>query len=373
MSQPRFKFTGKPSLPKADSKKPFVKSFTKDGVEMVSMNFGVQESKNNMGFVECFGSIPKNKKIITSDSDRNKIEINWDDRFDEETVKAVASFRKYIVDLGENFGGRKEFITSYDAILYLKENLPNYKGKVVVTGQMQKQWYETKYYDKFQFQNVYGVDDEHKSRLTISADIYYNKSSIDTSDWKEEKKIYIDGYIQQYINKDEGTKFVPQRFVFNASKYDENNEKHKKLLDYKLKYVKCDKKKMQHLLWECVAINGTEEIEFDESQLTAAQKEQIELGVRTLDDFKPNGSIYGERIVEYRLFEPSLIKTNTEDFSEGFLEADIDEFEDEIYVPVKKEKLSDVLKNNKEEKSESDENSTEVEIEDDDIDADDLF
>ena len=371
MAQTRFKFTGTASLPKAESKKPFCKVFTKDGVEMVSMNLGVQESKNNMGFVECFGSVPKNGKILTYDTDGSKIEVEWGNRFDSDVVKSVGFSRKFIVDLGEDFGGRKEFISKYDAILFLKDNLPNYKGKICVTGQMQKQWYKDKYYDKFQFQNVYAVDEEHKSRLSITADIYYDKDKVDSSDWKSEKKIYVDGYIQQYISKEEGVKFVPQRFVFNATKYDENNEKHKKLLDYKLKYVKCDKKKLQHLLWECVVLNGTEEVEFDEKCLTPAQKEQIELGVRTLDDFRPTGSIYGERIVEYRLFEPSLIEYSNEDFRDGFIDAELSnsEFEENLYVPAKTEKLSEIIKDTENDSKEE----SEVEIEDEEIEEDDLF
>lgn len=376
MSEPRFKFTGVASFPKADSKRPFCKLFKKDGQDMASMNFGIQESKNNMGFVECFGSIPKNKKIKTKDSDGSDIEIAWDDRFNKDAIKAVANYRKYVVDLGDDFGGRHEFLTQYDAILYLKENLPNYKGKICVTGKLSKQWYETKYFDKFQFQNVYAVDDEHKNRLSITVDVFYNKDCVDTTDWKNEKKIYINGFIQQYMSKEEGIKYVPQTFVFNGSKYDENNEKHKKLLAYKLKYVKCDKKKFHHLLWECVVLNGAEEVEFDESQLTAAQKEQIELGVRTLDDFKPNGAIFGERVIEYRLFEPSLIQSGNDDFSEGFIDCDVtnSEFEEDVYVPVKKEKLSDVMKESEKKDSDDEaddeanaENEEEVEIDDDEL------
>jgi len=372
MSQPRFKFTGTASFPKADSKKPFCKVFTKDGIEMVSMNFGVQESKNSMGFVECFGSIPKNKVIKTKDTDGNDIEISWDNRFDENTIKSVANYRKYIVDLGEDFGGRKEFITQYDAILYLKDNLHEYKGLICVTGQMKKDWYETQYYDKFIFQNVYGVDEEHKPSLRITVDIYYKKDCIDKENWKEDKVIGIDGYIQQYINKEEGTKFIPQRFIFNASKLNPENEKHIKLLNYKLKYVDSKAKKWEHLLWEVKMLNGAEEVDFDESQLTDAQKEQIELGIKTLDDFKPNGSIFGERVNEYRLLEPSLIKTGSDDFSNGFISCEMtdDEFDELIYHPAKKEKMSDLEESTKKESEEK--NEKEVDIEDE-LDDDDLF
>lgn len=375
MSQARFKFTGKPSFPKADSPKPFCKTFEKDGVKMISLNLGIIESRNNMGFIEFFGSIPKNGKINTFNTNGEKIEIKYEDRFDKEVLKEVANYRKTIVDLGEEFGGRKEFISNYDAALFLKDNLPNYTGKVCVTGQMKKDEYQGKYYDKFQLQNIYAVDEEHKNRLSITADIYYNKNCIDSADYDEEKKIYIDGYIQQYINKDEGTKFVPQRFVFSAAKYDLKNERHKKLLDYKKKYVMPSSSKWMHLLWEIVLINGAEEVDFDESQLTDAQKEQIELGIKTLDDFKPNGAIFGERTHEYRLLEPSLIKTNEADFSEGFVKCDLTnaEFEDQIYQPIKNEKLSDAIEESKEEANDEKEDDTkDVEI-DEEISDDELF
>lgn len=377
MAQSKFKFTGDVSLPKAESKRPFCKVFTKDGQEMISINLGIMESKNNMGFVELFGSVPKNNVIKTMNTDGEKIEINFDDRFDKNVIKSVANYRKYVVDLGDDFGGKMEFITPYDACMYLKDNLPLYKGKICVTGQMEKQWYQDKYYDKFKAQNVYAVDEEHKNRLSITTDIYYRSDCVDKSDYKEEKKIYIDGYILQYIDKNEGNKFIPQRFVFSAAKYNLENEHHKKLLAYKKKYIEPSTKKWIHLLWEIVMINGAEEVDFDESQLTDAQKEQIELGIRTLEDFRPNGAIFGERAYEYRLLEPSLIKvSDSEDFSGGFIDCELtnSEFEEQIYQPAKNEKMSDVIeksekKSKKEEKEEvEEEESIDVEIEDEDDD-----
>lgn len=344
MAQTRFNFTGTIMLPKKDAKRPFVKDIEKNGKRMVSINFGIKESDNNMGFVEAFDS--EQEVIKTMNQDNEKIEINWADRFDEDNLNEIALYKKITVDLGEEFGGRKEFMVMYDAIEYLRENLPNYSGKVTVTGQMVKEPYKGKYYDKFKFQNIYAVSDEKKNRLLIIPDIYYNKDSVDKTDWKSEKKIYIDGYVQQYINKDEGIKYVPQKFVFNATKYDMENEKHKKLFDYKMKYVDVGKKTMQHILWECVMINGAEAVEFDESQLTKAQKEQLELGIRTLDDFRPAGSIFGERINEYRLFEPKLVG----DFADGFVDTELSpaEFEEDIYVMPVDEKLEEVVNQEKE-------------------------
>lgn len=359
MAQTRFNFTGNVSLPKADAKRPFVKEMEKNGRKMLSLNFGVKESDNNMAFVEAFDG--EQSEIMTMNADNEKIKIKWDDRFDEEVIKTVASYKKTTVDLGEDFGGRKEFITLYDAIEYIRENLPKYTGKITVVGQMVKEFYNGKYYDKFKLQSLYAVNEDKKNRLLIIADIYYNKNSVDKTDFKSEKVIYVDGYIQQYINKDEGTKYIPQRFVFNASKYDLENEKHQKLLDYKLKYIDINDKNMQHMIWEVVMLNGAEEVEFDESQLTNAQKEQIALGIRTLDDFKPKGAILGGRVNEYRLFDPKL----TGDFADGLVDTEMkeSEFEEEIYRPAVDEKLDDVVEKAETKKEES----KEEELSDDDL------
>ena len=157
---------------------------------------------------------------------------------------------------------------------------------------------------------------------------------------------------------------MPQRFVFNASKYDTENEKHQKLLDYKLKYIDINDKNMQHMIWEVVMLNGAEEVEFDESQLTKAQKEQIELGIRTLDDFKPKGTILGGRVNEYRLFDPKL----TGDFADGLVDTEMkeSEFEEMVYAPAVDEKLDDVV-----EKAES--KKEETKAEESIVDDDDLF
>lgn len=360
----RFNFTGTVMLPKKEAKRPFIKEMQKNGRKMLSMNFGIKESDNNMAFVEAFDG--EQEVIKSKNTDNENIEIKWKDRLDEDVISSVASYRTTVVDLGEEFGGRHEFITMYDAIEFLQENLPKYKGKITATGQMVKEPYNGKYYDKFKIQSVYAVSDDKKNRLLITADIYYNKDSIDKADWKTEKKIIVDGYIQQYINKDEGNKFIPQQFVFNASKYDENNEKHKRLLDYKLKYIDISKKSMQHLLWECVMLNGAETVEFDESQLTKAQREQVELGIRTLNDFRPAGSIFGDRVTEYRLFDPKL----TGDFADGLVDSEMSssEFEDNIYVMATDEKMDDVMKKaeNKEESKKTDDDS-EPEVDEDDL------
>ena len=326
MANNKFNFIGTVMFPKKDSKKPFFKEFVKDKKDMASMNFGIKASDTNMVFVEAFGSA---QEIKTMSVDNEKIAIKWADRTDPAVIKTVASYKKHFIDLGEDFGGKCEFISTYDALAHLAEWLPKYKGKVQVTGQLNKDA-TGKYGDKYDIQNVYAVADDIKSRFNLTIDIFYNKSCIDKSEMKNEKKIFIDGYVSQYINSDEGSKFLPQRFVLNFSKLDLENERHAKIYDYVMGYIDIDKKLMHHIPWEIRLIRGAEAVEFNESMLTKAQKVQIELNIKTLDDFKPKGNIAGDKISEYRLLDPSLVG----DFSDGLLDSgySASEFEELIYV-----------------------------------------
>lgn len=378
--QSRFSFCGTPVIPKqkADTKRPFCKEIskkdekTKETKKMLSMTFGIKETDMNMAFVEAFDS--QQKVIKTMDVDNEKMDVDWDDRFDEDIIEKVANYRKYIVDLGDEHGGRQEFITAYDMIEHLREHLPNYDGRVVVTGQFTRDWYAKKktYFSKFRIQNVFAAPEERKNRLLLTMDLFYNKSSLDDSDFDENKKMTLDCYIEQYINKDEGRKYVPIQVVFSGAKYDLENEKHKKLFDYKMKYIKVKNKNMVHIPWEIVLLRGAEEAEFDESMLTDSQREQVELGIKSVDDFRPKGNIYGDRIDEFRLFEPKL----EGDYADGVLECDdtADEFEEKIFVPAADETMEEAKKNSKSKKDEDDDEPPFDKDEDkDDVDEEDLF
>lgn len=382
--QSRFSFCGTPVIPKqkADTKRPFCKEIskkdekTKETKKMLSMTFGIKETDMNMAFVEAFDS--QQKVIKTMDVDNEKMDVDWDDRFDEDIIEKVANYRKYIVDLGDEHGGRQEFITAYDMIEHLREHLPNYDGRVVVTGQFTRDWYAKKktYFSKFRIQNVFAAPEERKNRLLLTMDLFYNKSSLDDSDFDENKKMTLDCYIEQYINKDEGRKYVPIQVVFSGAKYDLENEKHKKLFDYKMKYIKVKNKNMVHIPWEIVLLRGAEEAEFDESMLTDSQREQVELGIKSVDDFRPKGNIYGDRIDEFRLFEPKL----EGDYADGVLECDdtADEFEEKIFVPAQDETMEEAKKNSKSKKNlDKDDNDDEPPFDkdsgDDNVDEEDLF
>lgn len=360
--QNRFNFVGTLSFPKEESKRPFYNSFTKNNRKMRSVNFGVKSDGHNIGFVELFGC--EQDIIKARDNDNNPIEVAWADRFDTGVLESVSNMSKYSVDLGGDFE-REEFLSQFDMAEYLKDNLKSVGDKLLhVNGRITKSFYNGKVYDRYEVQNIYLANDGTKPRLNVVLELAYNKDSVDKSDWKEEKKLYLDAYTQSYIDKDHGTKWVSQRACLNASKINQESAKQMAILNFRLKNLETQSKKMVRLAWEGYLVNGSEEVAFDESQLTDVQREAVALGLKTVEDYRPRGQILGERVQEYRLTSPRLYG----EYSNGLVDMDVSvsEFEEDmVYVPPTEEKLEDILKPAKKAEPE--------EVEFEEIDEDDLF
>ena len=360
-----FTFVGKQIIPKDSTARPLVHERIKDGAKMLSLNLGIRAGTSS-AYVELFGM--ERDVINTLDRDNKPYKVNWDERFDPEVINNVAGYRKHVIDLGDEFGGRTEFISSYDAILYLRKMLPSFNGRLIITGDFSKSWYakNQKYYDHFTVRNIYSaVGREAEDKLALRMDIFFNADSVDDADFDETKKIYLNGYVQQYVSAEKARKYFPHQFVLSSAQYDFDNPKDKKLFDYKMKYIYTNAKTMVHCLWDVDLLNGAEEVEFDESMLTEQQQEQIDLGLATIDDFRPtNRAILGERVTEYRLKLPRL----KGEFASGLVDTEIkwSEFEEDVYSPAEIESFDDIEKETKPKKK-----TKVAEIEDDD--DDDLF
>lgn len=327
----KFNFCGEIMIPK---RSPLVKREHKNS-DMISMNLGI---KNGANCVFVTAKEFKNSIIKTRNDDNEPIEIDWNDRLDEDVIKSVRPGNRYVVDLNE----RKEFITQWDMIEYLETILPSYEGKIVVSGRFVKRPYKDRFFDEFQVRNVYAADANAKPRFKLNLELYYNKDSVDTSNVKEDGKIYLNAYVPMWMGSEEGVKLMPQTLVFNTAIYDMENPMHKTQYELKMHELMVKSKTPVRMGWELVVINGAEEKEFDESCLTELQRKYVEAGLKTLEDYK-RGRVLGERVKEYRLFLPDL----TGDFANGCVDSGYTakEFEEAIYVPSRDESFADVEKN----------------------------
>ncbi|HEY5561974.1 MAG TPA: hypothetical protein VIK72_09525 [Clostridiaceae bacterium] len=340
----KFVFIGALGIAKDKSK--FHNTFLnspKDTWASARINFMVKESDHNGVFVELFEGyqVDGKGKIFSKDLDFNNIEVPWGVRESEETLKMVADFKKFKADLGES----KVFLSGYEMIEHLNVVLPTITDRVVVTGSVKKEYYKGKYNDKYIIQTIRLAKEDEKSKLSVSMDIFYSKDSLDSSDFKDEKVIRLSGFVSQYIDKDVKTKFMPQQFILSAKKLDFENEKHVAKFDFLKKYITVKGKTYVHIPWQMSIFRGADEVEWDESMLTKAQKEAIAFGLSTADNFKPRSNALGDNIFEYRLIKPLL----TGEFSEGVMDTEmkIEEFEEDVFKPVEK---TEKFKEPKEEK-----------------------
>lgn len=317
----KFTFVGEPSIAKKDPKK-FAnvwKGGKDNDVDYAKIRFFVNNGNESSAMVEAFGRSYDTIKTTTKDG---PIEVHWANRNDPAIVESVVGYRKYVVNLGEE----KEFITSYDMICYLQEALPEYDGKVRVTGQFVKEMYEGRLYDHFYIERVYATKAENT--FDIEMDLYYNSDCVDKASLDTDGRVYVNGFIKQYVSG-EGEKFVPQAVVADFNKLAEKSETATAKMIAKVLMPNIDIKSssMYNSPWKMSFINGAEMEEFDEDMLTDEQKAMIDVGLATVYDYKRG--VRGANVREFRLRAPMNNITGYENgpvdsgYSMGDIEANL--------------------------------------------------
>ena len=360
-------FTGKAELNRIDSKFPYYsEGKTKEtGAKYHRFNLAIVDDKNNRIMTELFGMVQK--EIKTMDTDNEKISILWEDRNDKAIMDKVASYKKNVFSFVDD--ERKEFISTYDAVEYLKDHADDLKdNKVEVTVGVSLNIYKGKISNRYEIRNIYKIDDDKKQQLKITGDFFFNKDSIDISEWKENKKLIINGYVQGYIQEKKATMYVPQTIVLDCGKIDFDNENHVKQLRFKLSCINCDFKdgkistKLKSSTMYKIGVilrynNSAQEVDFDESMLTDKQKLAIDLGLKTIEDYMKGTRVFGERVTEFKLVDFQIEK---QDYADGCVDLEVkpSEFEEDVFIPDEEES-EDVLENamNPPEDDDDDDNS----------------
>lgn len=368
-----FRFTGELQIPN-DEKKLIQETVYDSGWTKRALKIGVKESKTNSQFVNMEGMIPGSTsfelKKPHKDGGDKKIKFPFKDRNTSAVSDSVADFAKIVVDLETDFEKKKDrislqmkvrnitqkdtiteedkiklgeyrkeleeksdnvhkFVCEVDAVDFLKENIEVLKAhKVRISGNFSRTTSKGKYYTSYQPSMIELVPSETKNELKVSTDIYFDKDSIDETDFKEDKKIYVNGYIKGYDSKTQSEKYYPQQFVIDASKLDMENPKHVGRLDFIRSTFKVKGKNVFHIPVEFNTYNGSQQVEFTIDMLEERHRTQVELGLKTLEDYKPKGGfILGGKVSEFR-----FAKLLDADYPDGAEDTEINtsEFEDMI-------------------------------------------
>lgn len=268
----------------------------------------------------------------------------------DKTTEDEDKIKEYTEQLKEFSSNVVQFVHIKDFIKFINSNQEVIKGnKIKVTGDVKSNYYNGKNRLQFIPSSVEFAPEDSKEELTVHLDIFFDRDSID--DDKKEKKMYINGYVGERIKK--ADKLIPTQIIFDYSKANLEDENQNNLVEFVKGFFNVKNKKVLHRLPViCQVINGAEIVEFDESHLTKTQKTAIALGLNTLEDFKPKGNVFGDRINFIRLLQPDL-KVATDGAIESI---DVEDLYNYLLEDDSDKSIEDV-KNNDNEESKKEEQS----------------
>lgn len=219
---------------------------------------------------------------------------------DEDKTKLV-EYKAQIKELATN---RVEFAHMKDAIKFVNASLPVIKDyKIRVTGTVKSNFYNNKNNLQYIPSFIEIVPQDTENQLKAYMDVFYEEGGIE--DDLSVKKMFVNGYVGEKVKKVDT--LFPLSVVIDYTKIDLENAEHQMLLGFMKDIFKITDKKQVHKIGvELNVINGSEVVEFDESCLTDQQRLAIQFGLNKIEDFKPRGNVYGEKIQELKVVKANL-------------------------------------------------------------------
>jgi len=316
----------------------------------------------------------------------SKLEVAWDDRHIPAITNSVADFSKTIIDLttdaqvkekyyklrgdiwtiesNENATDeeklkleglyaelkttaphRYEFIHELDALAFLEKHSEKLNGKKFkIKGEVQVSHWNGKFYTNYVPSIMELVDEEVPNQLSLDLDLYFGKDVINDSRFAKDKIKFFNTYILAYDSAHKKDVFLPLTTVLNVKDYDlENNTNHIAHVNIVDKFFNVKGKKVFQLPYSAKVVNGSEVSDFSESDLTEDQKVLIDIGMATVNDFKPKGQTFGDNVSEIRLLFPKIKDLGENaNFTKGAIETNFEATELEYKVIERETTVPDV-------------------------------
>lgn len=206
--------------------------------------------------------------------------------------------------LEESNAKKKVFASPWDFAKAVADHFKDGKDKnlYVVKGNLEIQYNAEKdiEYKSYVAQRIYKASPETEPSSIVNMDFFFNKDALDKSDWEESKVATVSGY-QRYYHNDKQRGISGEFACETGFKINSSYPKAEALMKKMSKGFSEDKpfKKMTVKL---IAVDGAQREEIKYEDLTDDQKEDIELGLATLEDYqKALGTAYGDTVREYVL------------------------------------------------------------------------
>ena len=263
-----------------------------------AMNLGVDcGEKAGTVYCELMGGYAEggNNKIYAhgktedgQDDFEQKIEVDWEDRFNEDVLEEIGSLSFLKVGLEKTSEGKtfyKDFLSAYDAISYIKEHLTE-DMVVNVKGNLKYSSYNDNVQVKKNITSIVlsKVDDPSKYKATFTQSILIDKDSASLKNIDKDKGVmYVDARVLDYLKEYNGIE-VKGQFPYNKQfEFELNleNEKQCKTIYEKLFKVK---KGVTQITFEGEFIEGGAVVTATWEDVPDDIKDLVEMGVYTKEE-----------------------------------------------------------------------------------------
>lgn len=204
---------------------------------------------------------------------------------------------------------RHEFISEWDYIDFIKKVIDSekYKDKLFFirgNGEYQYSDNQQKVYESYIPTRIYLTADDAEPSSTATINIIFNSESLDEMSVEEKGKYYVNGHMMEYDQNRKANIPVPVTIVIPVPEDDEKGKKKAEAFKHKF-MVDDDTYKEYGAIVNM--LNGAQKTEITEDMLTDEQREDLDLGIITMDDIRAEigGNVYGDRIREYQLVKPA--------------------------------------------------------------------
>lgn len=273
----------------------------KHGTVYAEMMGGYGSERDNILYVH-------GKKSDGTDDFDNKFTIDWDDRDNEKVLEEIGDLCFLTVGLEKDKAGKvyyKKFLSQYDAIAYIQENLK--EGMVVnVRGNLKYSLYNGSVNVKKEINNVVlsKVDDSSNYIAKFTQTMLLTKDSVGKPD-KDKGVLPIIAKILEYTkdyNGKEVKQFIPITKTFEYELDLTNRELVEKVVAKVFKV----KKGVTEITFEGEFVEGGAVITATEKDIPDDIKELIEIGAYTLDEALAKCTVGGSKERRMLIRKPSI-------------------------------------------------------------------
>lgn len=275
-----------------------------------SLNLGVDcGEKYGTVYSEMIGGYNSEKENVIyahgrnadgTDDFKTKIEVDWEDRFDEDILSTIGDLCFITVGLEKTDKGNtyyKKFLSAYDAIAYIQKYLED--GMIVnVRGQLKYSMYQDKVQVRKNITSIVlsKIDDVNKFAARFTQSILIDKDSASLKNIDKDKGVmYVDARVLDYLKELNGIDVsgqypYPKQFEYEFPDLS-NAEQCKKIVDKLFKV----KKGVTQITFEGDLIEGGAVVTATLDDVPDDIKELIEIGVYSEEEALARCSSNGNR------------------------------------------------------------------------------